>query len=133
MKKTILLATFLPLNKLEWFISFLAEHHHITIDKLFIFKNKNDNTYIITFKIELDSDIRINFKKEYPFSTPIHKKGNTLYTINALNKLIESKNDTPIGNVDYKSFIIDWSEYNDKIILVNDNILIINDLERIFL
>jgi hypothetical protein len=133
MKKTILLASFLPLKKIEWFIEFLDKNHNITIDKVFIFKNLEDDKYIITYKVELESEIKINFKKEFPFSTPIHKKGNVIYTINALNKLIEIKYNLPSGNICYKNYKINWSEYQDKIILIKDNNLIINNIERIFL
>lgn len=133
MKKTILLASFLPLKKVEWFIDFLTKNHNIGINKVFIFKNLEDDNYIVTFKVELDPEIKINFKKEFPFSTPIHKRGNAIYTINALNKLIESKYELVSGNIDYRAYKINWVEYQDKIILINDNNLIINNIERIFL
>jgi hypothetical protein len=62
----------------------------------------------------------------------IHKKGNALYTINALNKLIESSLGDTIGNIDYKSFKINWDEYQNKFILLNNKELAILNINKIF-
>jgi len=41
------------------------------------------------------------------------KESNTIYTINALNRLIKELN----GGVEDKSYQVDWNEYRNSIIL----------------
>jgi hypothetical protein len=45
------------------------------------------------------------------------KESNTLYTINALNRLIESLNG---GRLD-KAYQIDWNDYRNSMILTEDS------------
>jgi hypothetical protein len=74
----------------------------------------------------------MNLKDLFPSAIPIHKKGNALYTINALNKLIDETMGTSVGNTDYKSIKINWDEYQNKIILINGKELGIFSIERVF-
>lgn len=74
----------------------------------------------------------MNLKDLFPSAIPIHKKGNALYTINALNKLIDQTMGTSAGNTDYKSIKINWDEYQNKIILINGKELGIFSIERVF-
>ena len=74
----------------------------------------------------------MNLKDLFPSAIPIHKKGSALYTINALNKLIDQTMGTSAGNTDYKSFKINWDEYQNKIILINGKELGIFNIERVF-
>jgi hypothetical protein len=100
---------------------------------VFCYKNLEDESkYIITFKISLQDGKRLNLKELFPSAIPIHKKGDAIYTINALNKLIEEKSGNDIGNIDYKSFKIDWDEYQNKMILLNGKELSILSIERVF-
>jgi len=63
----------------------------------------------------------------------IHKKKNTIYTINALNKLIEMETGAGNGNIIHQNHKIEWGDYNDKLILVVDDNMVISDIKRIFL
>ena len=74
----------------------------------------------------------LNLKNLFPNAVIIHKKGDALYTLNALNKLIEEKFPESIGNIDNKNVKIDWSEYQNKFILINDNKLCIFNINRVF-
>jgi hypothetical protein len=133
MNKTILLASFIFPERIDWFISYLEAKFSIKKDKVFCYKNLDDVTKVImTFKFKVDKDKKINLKDLFPNAVPIHKKGNTLYTINALNKLIDLKVGVDNGNIDYKSYKIDWSEYQDKIILLNGQELGFFNIQRIF-
>jgi hypothetical protein len=133
MDKTILLASFIFPERIDWFISYLEAKFSITKDKVFCYKNLDDESKVImTFKFKVDKDKKINLKDLFPNAVPIHKKGNALYTINALNKLIDLKVGVDNGNIDYKSYKIDWSEYQDKIILLNGQELGVFNIQRIF-
>jgi hypothetical protein len=133
MDKTILLASFIFPERVDWFISYLEVKFSITKDKVFCYKNLDDESKVImTFKFKFEKDKKVNLKDLFPNAVPIHKKGNALYTINALNKLIDLKVGSDIGNIDYKSYKIDWSEYQDRIILLNGQELGIFKIQRIF-
>lgn len=133
MNKNILLASFIFPERLEWFLTYLEDKFNISRDKVFIFKNLEDESKIIvTFKFVLPGDRRVNFKSLFPNAILIHKKGNAIYTINALNKLIEEITDSSVGNIDYKSIKINWDDYQDKILLINNNKLKISSIKRIF-
>lgn len=133
MDKTILLASFIFPERVEWFLSYLETRFNISKDKVFCYKNLDDESkVIITFKLVIPEGQRMNLKDLFPSAVPIHKKGNALYTINALNKLIDETHDTLEGNTDYKSIKINWDEYQNKIILLNGKELGIFNIERVF-
>lgn len=133
MDKTILLASFIFPERVEWFLSYLETKFGIPNDKVFGFKNLEDESKIImTFKLVIPEGKRLNLKDLFPSAIPIHKKGNAIYTINALNKLIDQKLGTEPGNTDYKSVKINWDEYQNKIILINGKELGVFPIERVF-
>jgi hypothetical protein len=86
---------------------------------------------MVTFKFLIKFGEKVNFKEIFPNATLVHKKGNAIYSINALNRLIESYNDENIGNINYKSIKIDWSLYQDKLLLIRNNNLVITEIKRI--
>ena len=131
--KTILLATFIFPERLEWFLDYLDDKFEISRDNVFVFKNLDDESKVmVTFKLVLIGGKRIDLKSVFPNAIPIHKKGNAIYTINALNKLIERDNNLEVGNIEYKQYKIDWSNYQNKLILLNKNDLTIYNIKRIF-
>lgn len=133
MEKTILLASFIFPERLEWFLGYLETKFKIEREKVFGYKNLVDESkVIVTFKFTLHNTKRVNLKDLFPNAIPIHKKGTTLYTINSLNKLIETITGLDKGNTDYKSVKINWEEYKNKIILLNDKELSISEIERLF-
>jgi hypothetical protein len=92
----------------------------------------DESKVIMTFKISIPEDKPLNLKNLFPSAVPIHKKGNALYTINALNKLIQEKYPESIGNMDNKLVKIDWEEYQNKMILINNDELTIFNISRVF-
>lgn len=133
MDKKILLASFIFPERLEWFIGYLDTKFNIKKDKIFCYKNLNDESkLIITFKVSVPDNKKLGLKNLFPSAIIIHKKGTAIYTINALNKLVETKIPNSIGNIDYKSVKIDWSEYQNKLILIDNTELVIYPIERIF-
>jgi hypothetical protein len=131
MDKTILLASFIFPERVEWFLDYLKTKFNI--DNVFSFENLDDKSKVIlTFKLTINPEQPLNLKNLFPNAVTIHKKGNALYTINALNKLIEEKYPESIGNINNKQIKIDWSEYQNKIILINNKELSIFNIKRIF-
>lgn len=131
MNKTILLASFIFNDKLEWFLNYLNKKFNIKQTSVFIYETSDDNKVMVTYKLVIKEGEKINFKREFPNATIIHKKGDAIYSINGLNKLIDNINLDSAGNLDYKTVKIDWSEYQNKLILVKNNNLSISDIKRI--
>ena len=133
MDKTILLASFIFPERLDWFLGYLENKFSINKENVFCYKNLTDESkLIITFKLCINTDKKLNFKELFPNAVMIHKKGNAMYTINALNKLIEYNSKDSFGNIDYKSHRIDWVEFQNKFIIIDGNELSILDIERVF-
>ena len=132
MNKNILLASFIFPERLEWFLGYLESKFSIPRDKVFVYENIDDESkVIVTFKFVIKDGKRIDFKNLFPNAILIHKKGDAIYTINALNKIIENTNDN-IGNIDYKSHKIDWDTFQNKMLLTNNDGLIIYNIKRVF-
>ena len=119
-KKVILLATFTTHEYLENFLYKLYKQFGVKKKSVFLFETDNEEI-ILTYRLFLNFDEKINIRKELPKTVQIHKKGTTFFTINALNKLIETEYDLPKGNVNYSSYEIDWSKYENKLILLKGN------------
>ncbi len=131
MGKTVLLASFIFKDRLDWFLNYLESSFQINKNNVFLYDIEDDTKVMVTFKLLIKADTHINFKKVFPNATLIHKKGNAIYTINALNKLIETYSADNIGNINYKSVIIDWSKYQDNLLLIKNNNLAITPIKRI--
>jgi len=133
MNRNILLASFLFPERIDWVTGYLNNKFGIPKDKVFIFENLDDpSKVIVTFKFVVSSNKKTNFKSLFPNAILIHKKGNCIYTINALNKLIEELSNGSVGNIDHKLIKINWEEYQGKILLVNENNLKISSIKRLF-
>ena len=130
--KTLLLASFVDKNQLHKFLYNLEDKYGVPNNKVFVF-DLNDDTFLLTYKIKIDRDDRFDIKKELSKTIQIHKKKATFFTINALNKLIERDSGLPNGNINHKEHQINWGEYEDKLILINDGKLAISDIKRVFL
>jgi hypothetical protein len=131
MNKEILLASFIFPERVDWFLEYLKTS--FDIDKVFCYKNLDDESKVImTFRITVKTEKPLKFKDLFPNAVIIHKKGDALYTINAINKLIEEKYPESIGNIDNKNVKIDWSEYQNKFILINNEKLCIFNIKRVF-
>lgn len=132
MNKTLFLASFIFKGKVNEFIKKIQQTLGVNEKLITLYEDKDDNTKtIITYKFELPEYEKINFREIAPNTIPIHKKGKTLYTINALNKLIEQEHNDHLGNIDFKSIKIDWDEYNDKFILIHGGELKILSISKI--
>jgi hypothetical protein len=131
MDKTVLLASFIFKDRIDWFLNYLESNFSIPKNTVFIYEVDDESKQMVTFKFLIKFGEKVNFKEIFPNATLVHKKGNAIYSINALNRLIESYNDENIGNINYKSIKIDWSLYQDKLLLIRNNNLVITEIKRI--
>ena len=98
--KTQLLCTFTRQSSLDDVINIIIECNDILYDKIYVFSNVNDSSQLMcTYNVEFDD----GFQDGIMDTISLHRKKqtNTLYTINALNEVIRSKNN---GVLDKKEF-----------------------------
>jgi hypothetical protein len=92
----------------------IPQQYKLIDNKIFIFANENNlRELYLTFNVEKREQVN-----RYKGTISIHRKKqtNTLYTLNAMNKLIADEND---GTFD-KSFQLNWDLYKNSIILTNE-------------
>ena len=134
MKNSLLLVTFLNSNTLEGFLGFLYKKFGIKKRSVFVFKSTEDEDKIFaTFKVFLDEQEKLDLKSVFRNTSLIHKKGTTFYTINALNKLIEKEYDLVPGNINYKEYSIEWENYQNTFLLIQNDELMIKPVEKLLL
>ena len=131
MSKVVLLASFIFKDRLDWFLNYLSKSFNIPKTNIFVYDINDEYKYMVTYKYIIETDQVVNFKDILPNATIIHKKGNAIYSINALNKLIETNNNDNVGNINYKSIKINWEEYQNKLLLIRNNNLTIATIIRI--
>ena len=109
---TQLLCTFTSVDELENTIDVIKNSYVLVFNKLYLLENVEDvNQLVLTYNIT-----KTNSNTLPPVSTiSVHRKKqtNTIYTINAINKLIEMKNN---GILD-KSFRINWEELKNSVLV----------------
>ena len=113
MVRTQLLCTFCTEDTLDETIEQIVSCYTVAFKSIYILENVDeDGELCCTYNIEADVEPRGSI----PLSTiSLHRKKhtNTLYTINALNKLIAEQNN---GEVD-KSFQVEWDELRNMILV----------------
>jgi hypothetical protein len=110
--RTQLLCTFTNEESFENVISVILKNYELFSRKIFVLKLEPSKELVISYNI-----IPANENSFLPNTIMVHRKkeSNTMYTINALNRLIADLNK---GVVD-KSFQIDWDIYRNSVILTN--------------
>ena len=115
--KTQLLCTFIPKNRLDDILELIIECNEVLYDKIYVFQNGKDKSQLIcTYNVEYEDD---HISEDIPNTISLHRKkqSNTLYTINALNEVIRELN----GGVLDKRFPIPWENYQNSLLLTNDD------------
>ena len=122
----IIIGTFVKKNKILSFLEVLMMVYKINLDRVFVYRiDTNRFEYLVTFKT-FDKE---KFIKNLPNATVMHVKNGCLFSINALNKLIEKDN----ANCDKPNneFIVDWDKYKDKLIILTGGELSISNITKI--
>lgn len=113
--QTQLLCTFTNNNELESTIENIKNTYSIMFNKIFVLQNLDNKTELIC-SYNINDKISITNINNIPKNTiSVHRKKqtNTLYTINALNYLIEVLND----GVHDKNFNINWENYKQTLLV----------------
>lgn len=117
-EKRQLLCTFSTHALFEKTIDSIRRFYQISDDgKFFVFSNTlNDKEVFVTYNVI--GLLETGGKNKYENTISIHRKKqtNTLYTLNAMNRLIEDEN----GGVFDKKFSVNWQLYQNSLIITND-------------
>ena len=124
--KGTLLGTFIKKTEILSFLEHLKNTFHMNMERVFVYAVEgNDIEYLVSFKAP-------EGKKNARFdnASVLHVKNGCLFSINALNKLIEQENkgDSLDDNSQYQ---IDWDFYKDSLIILTGGELHINKLTKI--
>ena len=125
-ERGIIIGTFVKKNRILSFIETLKNSFGIRLDKLFIYSiDTNKREYLVTFKT-FDKE---RFIKNLENATVMHVKNGCLFSINALNKLIEKDNEG--SDLPNNEFVVDWDKYKDRLIIITNGELSISNLSKI--
>ena len=111
--ETQLLCTFCAKKDIESTIEQIKKIYTLAFNSVYVLDNVNDeNQAILTYNIDLSKPV-LGEAPESTISVHRKKQTNTIYTINAINKLIEEKN----GGVIDKTYKIDWTELQNTVLV----------------
>lgn len=105
-----LFCTFTTESELDNTLSDIQSRYTILYNKIFVLHAEEQQEYLCTYNVDLG-----NVSGFLPNTILVHRKkeSNTLYTINSLNRLIESLN----GGVLDTAFKVNWNDYKNCILL----------------
>ena len=124
-ERGVIIGTFIKKSKILSFIELIKNDFKINLEKIFIYSiDTNPREYLVTFKT-FDKE---KFIKNLNNATVMHVKNGCLFSINALNKLIDNEKDSLLPNNEY---VVDWDKYKDKLIIITNGELTISNLTKI--
>jgi len=105
-----LFCTFSSEQQLDEVLGTIQNKYKIIYNKIFVLYSKSQDEYICTYNVDLG-----NISNFIANTILVHRKkeSNTLYTINSLNRLIESLN----GGMLDTNYKINWPDYQNCILL----------------
>lgn len=122
-EKLALIGVFVKKNKVLAFLEMLKYKYSIGINRIFIYEiEDNQQEYLITFKAT-NKEI---YLKSLRNATVLHVKNGCLFSINALNKLIESEN----GQIS-KEYAVNWDLYKNTLMILTNGALFIEKINKI--
>jgi hypothetical protein len=125
MAKNLLIATFVKKREILLFLGRLQREFSIQPRNVFVFDVEgNDFEYLTTFST-MNKDAYLG---KLEGSSVMHVKNKCIFSINALNKLIDSIN---IDNVPSSEFRVPWDDYKDKLVIVKHGELKILKINKI--
>ena len=112
--RTNLLSTFTTPREKRKTLDLIIDQYDILYNKIFLLKNvDNTNELMCTYNISVDENY-----SELENTILLHRKKqtNTLYTINALNALIQILNNGVLDT----TYQLDWENYRNTMLLTNE-------------
>lgn len=121
----VIIGTFVKKNKILSFLEMIKTRFGIKLNRVFIYEiDTNSLEYLVTFKT-FDKD---RFIKKINNATVMHVKNGCLFSINALNKLIDQEKGNDKPNNEY---VVDWNKYKNKLIILTNGVLSVSNLSKV--
>ena len=125
-KHASIVGIFVRKKKILSFMETLINDFKIHTERIFIYSiDSNTNEFLVTIKT-FNKDSLV---KRLKGSKVIHIKNGCLFSINALNKLIEIEKNA--SNTPNNEFLVDWDKYKDKLIITSNGELSISNITKI--
>lgn len=121
----VIIGTFVKKTRILSFLEFLKNKFNIGLEKTFIFEIEDNTTeYLVTF-----SSFKNNpYFKVLHDATILHTKNGCLFSINALNKYIESSKQ---DNSSKNRVKVDWSLLKNMLMITTNGKLKLNKLIKL--
>ena len=116
MARSLLLASFVDKDQLYDAIDQISTTINISKDAIFVFINEDaPQEYVLTYNMNPEF-ANVKFATIWKNTISVHRKKqtNTLYSLNAMNEFIKSRNN---GVLD-KTFQIDWSKFQNSFMII---------------
>lgn len=125
-RKLVLIGTFVKKEKILSFLERLKNDFSLSMSDVCVNEIEgNESEYIVTFRA-FDKG---PYLSRIEGSSVMHVKNKSIFSINALNMLIEREmGDDKVPNRDYK---LDWSKYRSKLIMAKGGELYVKSLKKI--
>lgn len=125
-KNNGLIAAFVKKTEIVGFLTQLYDNYAISPIKVFVYDiQDNPEEYLTTFKV-FNKAKALN---EIKHATIVHVKHGCVFSINALNKLIEQKKqDDTVDNLNVQ---LNWDEYSDQLMMIKYGKLNITPIKKI--
>ena len=121
----VIIGTFFKKTKILTFLEFFKNKIHVNIDKVFVFTvEDNEIEYLVTFSSHKNNP---HFYQLHD-ATILHTKNGCLFSINALNKYIDTQN---MNKKQYKDFTVDWSTLKNTLLITTNGKLKMNKIYKI--
>lgn len=116
MARSLLLASFAQKAELYDAIDQISEILNINKDSIFTFQNENEEgEYILSYNMNPEyANIKFNTVWKNTISVHRKKQTNTLYSLNAMNEYIKSKNNGVLN----KEYQIDWTQFSNSFLII---------------
>jgi len=123
---TQLICTFSNKKVVHSLIDTIIDSFNVVYDKIFVLSTSTPHEVICSYNIEINPNVNFLIN-----SILVHRKKetNSMYTINALNEVIQRHNN---GILD-KSFDVDWNIYRNCLLVTGDEGLKRIDTEIFFI
>lgn len=121
MARSLLLASFTSKDELYDAIAQISETINISKDSIFVFLNEDsDGEYVLTYNMNPEF-ANVKFTTIWKNTISVHRKKhtNTLYSLNAMNEYIKSKNH---GELD-TNYQIDWTQFTNRFLIIKGGVL----------
>lgn len=124
--KLNIIGVFVKKDEILCFLEKLKKDFNLPMKRIFVYTiERNKNEYLVSIKTYEKEKYVKNLEK----ASILHVKNGCLFSINALNKLIDTLNqDSETPNSEY---VIDWNNYQDQLMLIVNGELILSKLEKV--